>query len=477
MSGKLCGMKNFRFLLLLSIFLIYSLPAAAIISENPTDKDWKRAPLEQKNSQDLTLLAAVSTDEAQTAIVPLEQEAVRETPSTPDAGYNLQAYNSNAVASKAVERHIGLFSNTIRERFSLWLSRSGRYLDMMKEILREKDVPENIVFLSLIESGFSPYAYSVASAAGPWQFIASTAKRYGLEINWWKDERRDPVKSTGAAASYLKDLYKMFGSWNLAMAAYNAGEGRIQKAMKRSNADSYWALLDTSHIKPETKDYVPKFIAASLIATNPQDFGFDAIEYHEPLSFDEVELHSPMDLSVAAECAGTTLEEIKRLNPELRRWCTPPDVPSYILKIPAGTKERFSEALATISDNERFTIERYTVNRGDTFSRIAKKTGIPVPVILSLNAMEKIMPLKPGSVVYLPPKGFYSLDRGDQSLIRKASYHRSDHRDRPSVRNTSFSKTSHEKKDGKVSAGKPSHKKTDGKVSAKKRSRTKSKKA
>ena len=291
----------------------------------------------------------------------------------------------------------------------------------MQEILRDKDIPENIVFLSLIESGFSPHAYSVAHAAGPWQFIASTAKRYGLEINWWKDERRDPVKSTGAAASYLRDLHKMFGSWNLAMAAYNAGEGRIQRAMKSSNADNYWALLGTSYIRPETKDYVPKFIAASLIASNPRDFGFDEIEYHDPLSFDEVELKFPVDLSVAAECAGTTLEEIKRLNPELRRWCTPPDVSSYRLKIPEGTKEQFLEALEAVPENERFTIDRYTVKKGETFNGIAKKTGIPVSVILALNSMEKIMPLKTGSVIYLPPKGLYSLDNYDRALIKKAS--------------------------------------------------------
>jgi len=475
MSKKLCGMKKYRLPFIFCLFLLYALPVAALTSENPSDQNWRLTPQEQQNTQDVTLLASVSADEATITRFQETQEAVQETSSPAVAGYNLQAYNSNEVASKAVERHIGLFSNTIRERFSLWLSRSGKYLDMMKEILREKDVPENIVFLSLIESGFSPYAYSVASAAGPWQFIASTARRYGLEINWWKDERRDPVKSTGAAASYLKDLYNMFGSWNLAMAAYNAGEGRIMKAMKRSNADSYWALLGTSHIKPETKDYVPKFIAASLIATNPQDFGFDTIEYHEPLSFDEVELHSPVDLSVAAECAGTTLEEIKRLNPELRRWCTPPDVPSYVLKIPAGTKEQFSEALASISEDERFTIDRYVVKKGETFSVIAKKTGIPVPVILSLNAMEKIMPLKPGSVVYLPPKDLYSLDRGDKSLIKKASY-RKVHRKKSLGKKASYHKTAHKKKSVKVSAGKTAHKNKAVKVSTKKRIKAKSRK-
>jgi len=420
-------MRRYQALLAAFLFLVFSLPLTAFASEvSATIGLPAGTHQEQKSVPDLSMPAAAPKAQSPDLsphhrAVQLEQE---NTPSVVSAnsGYNLHAYNSNEVASRAVEKSIGLFSNTIRERFSLWLSRSGKYIDLMKEILREKDVPENIVFLSLIESGFNPNAYSVAQAAGPWQFIASTAKRYGLKINWWKDERRDPFKSTGAAASYLKDLHKMFGSWNLAMAAYNAGEGRIQKAMKRSNAENYWELLDTSHIKNETKEYVPRFIAASLIANNPQDFGFDEIEYHEPLSFDEIVLDSPVDLSVAAECAGTTVEEIKRLNPELRRWCTPPDVPGYTLKIPVGTKERFSEALASIAEDERFTIERYTVKKGETFSRIANKTGVPVSVILSLNSMEKIMPLKPGRVVYLPPKALYKLDSVDKSLTKKTSY-------------------------------------------------------
>lgn len=417
-------MKKYKAILSLCLFLVISLPVVST-GETPAVSSFPSTTLrEQEKAQDFGLLATVSTGEnASVNTMPAVAQQGQEVSSdSVNTGYNLQAYNSSEVASKAVERNIGFFSNSIRERFSMWLSRSGKYLDMMKGILRQKDVPENIVFLSLIESGFSPYAYSVANAAGPWQFISSTAKRYGLEINWWKDERRDPVKSTFAAADYLKDLYGMFGSWNLAMAAYNAGEGRIQKAMKRSNADNYWELLSTKHIRPETKDYVPKFIAASLIANNPQDFGFDEIEYHEPLIFDEVKLNSPINLSVAAECAGVSLDEMKKLNPELRRWCTPPDVSDYTLRIPIGTKERFTTALAAIPEAERFTIERYTVKKGDTFQRIAQRTGIPVPVVLSLNSMEKIMPLKPGSVVYLPPKALYSLDQEDKSLIKKVSY-------------------------------------------------------
>ncbi|MDH4231097.1 MAG: transglycosylase SLT domain-containing protein [Nitrospirota bacterium] len=448
-------MKRYQAFLLMCVFLVFSLPVDASTGEIPQSKpftaiEWQAEEAPQASG---IMVAAASKEEGPAADI-LPSAVQNDQPLVPDtapvfAAYNLQAYNSNAVALKAVERNIGLFSNTIKDRFSLWLSRSGKYLDMMKEILRQKDVPENIVFLSLIESGFSPNAYSVAHAAGPWQFIASTARRYGLEIDWWKDERRDPVKSTSAAADYLKDLHNMFGSWNLAMAAYNAGEGKILRAMKRSNADNYWALLGTRHIKTETKEYVPRFIAASLIATNPQEFGFDDIEYHEPLSFDVVELSSPLDLSVAAECAGTTLEEIKRLNPELRRWCTPPDVPSYTLRIPEGTKEYFSAALALIPENERFTIDRYTVRKGDTFARIAKRTGIPVSVILSLNTAEKIMPLKSGSEIYLPPKGLYSLDSVDKAMIKKASYRKTSHKKKVS-RKVSTKKKARSRKGRKI---------------------------
>ncbi len=367
-------------------------------------------------------------------------------------------FADNAVASKAVDRNISLFANRIKDRFTLYLSRSGKYLEVMKDILRKKDVPEDIVFLSLIESGFNPNAYSIANAAGPWQFIASTAKRYGLEINWWKDERRDPIKSTEAAADYLKDLHGMFGSWNLAMAAYNAGEGKIMRAMKKSNADSYWDLLETKHIRTETKEYVPRFIAASMIAANPAEFGFKEIDYNAPLSYDEVELEYPIDLAVAAECAGTTVEEIKKLNPELRRWCTPPDADKYIIKVPEGTGDLFVEKLSAMTEEERFTIDRYTVQKGDTFKSIAAKKGVPVDAILSLNSMEKIMPLKQGSMIYLPPKDLFSLDNVDRAFMKKASYKKSVKTSSRSNKKAFSSKASVKKISAKKTKGKQNRK-------------------
>ncbi|MEW6215676.1 MAG: transglycosylase SLT domain-containing protein [Nitrospirota bacterium] len=331
-------------------------------------------------------------------------------------------YSYNELAVEAVKKNIWLFTEKIKEKFSLWLSRSGKYLELMKGILKEKDIPEEIVFLPLIESGFSPYAYSPARAVGYWQFIASTAKRYGLEINWWKDERRDPVKSTVAAANYLRDLYEMFGSWNLAMAAYNAGEGKILKALNMTNTDDYWSLLSTGYIRRETKDYVPKFIAASLIANSPQDFGFEDLEYHPPLDYDEVTIQSPVDIQIIAECSETTVEIIKELNPELRRWCTPPDIPEYTLRVPAGKKDVFLEKLSKIPEKKRFSIDIYKVKKRDTFKKISKKTGTPVQVILDLNSIEKMMPLKAGMKIYLPPKGKFVLDKDDRAAIKKASF-------------------------------------------------------
>ena len=331
-------------------------------------------------------------------------------------------YSYNEMAVKEISKNISLFTEKYKERFAIYLKRSGKYTELMREILKESDIPDQLVFLPLIESGFNAYAYSRARAVGYWQFISSTAQKYGLKINWWRDERRDPVKSTVAAARYLRDLYEMFDSWILAMAAYNAGEGKIARALKKTKTDDYWTLLKTKHIKKETKNYVPKFIAASLIADSPKDFGFEDIEYNAPLSYDTVTLTSPVDLEVAAQCAETSVEIIQELNPELRRWCTPPDVQEYTLRIPPDSRDTFLENLMNIPEEERLTMDFYRVRKGDTFTKIAKKTGFPMQVILDLNNMEKVMLLQIGMKIYIPPRGKYIPDRGDRVPVRKASY-------------------------------------------------------
>lgn len=315
-------------------------------------------------------------------------------------------------AEGLIQKNIKMFSQTFREHFSRWMARYGRYNDLIRRILTDKNIPEEFVFLAMIESGFSTHAYSRAKAVGPWQFISGTAKRYGLKVDWWVDERRDPVKSTEAAAAYLGDLHNIFGSWGLAMAAYNAGEGAIKKALRKVKGDDFWDLQASRRIKTETKNYVPKFVAASIIVNSPEDYGFAAPVFEDNFVYDEVVLWEPLDLYVAARCAGTTFEKMKELNPELTRWCTPPNVKTYILKIPKGTLVAFLEELKTLGPDEKFPLKTYKTKKGDTLTRVARKFNLPPVVIAELNGMKynkKInkRKLPQGQELYIPLEGRY----------------------------------------------------------------------
>lgn len=331
-----------------------------------------------------------------------------EKPLSPNLDFS--TYKWNSLALKSVERNIRAFSEDITVRFSKYLKRSARYLDMMKGILKEEGVPEELAYLPLIESGYNVRAYSRSRAAGLWQFIAGTAKRYRLKINWWVDERRDPVKSTRAAARYLKDLHRMFGSWSLALASYNAGENRVKRVLRRSRSDNVWdLLLRTRHLRRETRDYVPKFIAARTIALDPEYYGFYDLKYLDKFAYDEVTLDAPLDLEAIAKCAGTTRAAIKELNPELRRWSTPPNVRSYTLRIPNGTQDEFLRKLAKIPKRERFDVRAYRVKAGDTVSRIARKTGVPARSIIAVNKLGRKALIRKGQKLLLPvPLGYSS---------------------------------------------------------------------
>lgn len=315
----------------------------------------------------------------------------------------------NPFTAEAVKKNINIFTEALKNHFALWLERSGKYMDMMKGILTEHDIPEEMVYVAMIESGFSPYAYSHAKAVGPWQFIDATAKKYGLKINWWVDERRDPIKSTQAAAEYLGNLHRMFGSWELAMSAYNAGEGAIRRALQRIGGDSYFDLNYSRHIRPETKNYVPKFVAASLIANDPAEYGFKQVEDRD-YDYDEAVIYSPLDLNAAAKCAGVTFERMKELNPELTRWCTPPNVDKYVLNIPRGTLMSFLENLYKLTPQERFPLKVYRARRGDSLKKVARRFRLPVRVITELNDLKLGTRLKRGQRIYLPPAGKYKDD-------------------------------------------------------------------
>jgi len=306
------------------------------------------------------------------------------------------SYNVPIVMDSSVQAHIRFFNVSIRDRFEQWLVRLSRYRPLVDNIFSEFHLPSDLVFLSLVESGFNPHAYSRAKATGPWQFMKGTAKVYGLRVDSYVDERRDPIKSTIAAARYLRDLYDLFGSWPLAMAAYNAGEGKVMRALRKAQAKSFSEISKTRLIRRETKEYVPRFMAATIIAKNPDRYGFSQ-ELAETHEFEEVLVTRPLHFHAIANATGVPYEELRLLNPELRRDATPPGDDSYLLKVPVGTKTKVEELLDRVptykfpplrgkakyasKDSSRW----YKVRVGDTLGKLAKRFRIPLRTLKARN--------------------------------------------------------------------------------------------
>jgi membrane-bound lytic murein transglycosylase D len=245
-----------------------------------------------------------------------------------------QAGDLPVVLNGPVQAYLRGFSTTQKAAFETYLKRSGRYLPMMRRIFKEHGLPQDLVYLALIESGFNPWARSPAAAVGPWQFIEGTARCYNLKVNNWVDERRDPEKATRAAARYLKDLYKQFGCWYLAAAAYNAGEHRVGSAVRKAAVSDFWTLAKNGCLPQETCQYVPKFIAAALIAKSPGKYGFTAIGYQQPLDWERIKIPGGTDLRAFAQSIDVAPQVLRELNPELQGDMTPKEEQGYVLKIP-----------------------------------------------------------------------------------------------------------------------------------------------
>lgn len=295
------------------------------------------------------------------------------------------------------------------QRTKVWLERLGRYGPLIRQELRRRGMPEDLVYLAFIESGMTPRATSPAAALGLWQFVAGTAERYGLHVGPYVDERRDPIEETSAALDYLQDLHEQFGSWYLAAAAYNSGENRVERALRaevegaRGDESLFWQIDDD--LPRETRDYVPFMLAAAYIGKDPQRYGFGAVKYQAPLAFDTVVVPGGVGLDVVAEAAGVPDSAVTQLNPQLVRGMTPPGV-SYVVRVPVGAAEAFAQSFERVyaeeNESSRVRLVSYRVRPGETLSGIARRHGVDVAVLRSVNGGTLGRRLRTGQLIKVP---------------------------------------------------------------------------
>jgi membrane-bound lytic murein transglycosylase D len=303
-----------------------------------------------------------------------------------------------------VAGYITYFSGHGRGVFERAYARSGRYHDMIVSTLKAEGVPQDLIYLAQAESGFHPLAVSRVGARGIWQFMASRGRGYGLHHNMWVDDRQDPEKSTRAAARHLKDLYNQFGDWYLAMAAYNSGPGTVQAAVKRTGYADFWELYRRNVLPKETRNYVPIIMAMTIMTKNPSQYGLDAVAMDHPADYDTISISYPVNLRLVAECVGSTPEELQDLNPSLLRQTTPREG-NFDLHLPAGTKDQYETAIATIPTDMRLWWRYHTVHSGDTLASLARNYHVTAKSITTANHLDSpelesdaklVIPVTPG---------------------------------------------------------------------------------
>ena len=305
--------------------------------------------------------------------------------------------------NRRVQAFIDLFQGRLHEFIEEGLKRGSKYLPMIQSVFRAEGLPVDLAYVPLIESAFNPNALSRAKAKGVWQFMRGTGLENGLRQDWFIDERSDPEKATVAAAKYFATLGQFFGNdWHLALASYNGGPGRVQKAVKAGKTDDFWKLAEKPHLLPrETRDYVPMILAAIVVARNPAQYGFD-IEPQPAQEFERVTLPRPVDLRRVAEWAGTTIKDIQTLNPELRRWTTPVSDRPYELKVPMGTAEAVNAKLEEASEAELASLRWYPVRKGETLQTIAKKLSVSRADLAEANYLRTTSKVVPGQKLMVP---------------------------------------------------------------------------
>jgi membrane-bound lytic murein transglycosylase D len=377
-----------------------------IRSDERLEKEFDRV-VEGVNHLDLGALGFAPDSEAQKS----EPAPIDETSGiTPSADPNVKAKAQAEIKSThsdlplmmtdQVAGYISYFSNRGRGTFERAFARSGRYHDMMVRILKDEGVPQDLIYLAQAESGFHPLAVSRAGARGIWQFMGSRARGYGLERSQWVDDRQDPEKSTRAAAHHLKDLYAQFGDWYLAMAAYNSGPGTVQAAVRKTGYADFWELYRRNVLPKETRNYVPIILAMTIVSKNLSQYGFDDVSMDEPLASDKLIINYPVDLRLVAECVDSTSGQLQDLNPSLLRLTTP-KVGTFELHLPAGTKDQYQTAIASIPSDMRLWWRYHKVQPGDTLASLARTYRVTAKSIATANQLDG-SDLEAGAKVVIP---------------------------------------------------------------------------
>jgi membrane-bound lytic murein transglycosylase D len=289
------------------------------------------------------------------------------------------------VINNQVQAYLELFQNQQKKSFAIWLSRSGKYLPMMQKELKDAGLPEDLAYLAMIESGYNQKAYSKANASGLWQFIPGTGSQYNLRINKYIDERREAMKSTKAAVRFLSNLYDEFGDWHLAVAAYNAGPGKISKGLERYNVTDFWSLAENDYLAMETKRYVPKLIASIIIAKNPEKYGFKDVQLEEPYRYDTLEVGPGLTFDAAALISNCDRKTIDLLNPELCSNKTPLNQSTHQIKIPAGSKDIASKNLSRLHQIVSTDYKTHITSKGESIAQVCSRYDINTTTLLKVN--------------------------------------------------------------------------------------------
>ncbi len=370
-------------------------PPPALRPEIPTRvlksfERWNQPVETQEKSAPPTAPAQAATQRSSDhQLIDLMEKALDRAVEQPRERRRLQ-FPRQVVEHPKVRHYIQHYTTTAKSQMQTLLGRSGKFMPMISKALSEEGLPEELGYLALVESELMVSATSPVGAVGLWQFVPATARQYGLRIDDWVDERRDPIKSTRAAAAYLKELHSYYGRWFLVTAAYNAGPGTINKALQTSKASDFWGMKQKDQLSQETLNFVPKFVAVALIANDPNKYGFNNIRYEEALEFDEVDAEGLLKISALAEMAESDAATIRELNPALLKNLTPPGEKGYSVRVPVGKALVFAKAnnmLKGVIETESAKVVTHEVKRGETLFSIARRYGQAVTTLMQLNGL------------------------------------------------------------------------------------------